>query len=100
MEGGSNMVSQNIAEQIGSAAFFMLGARGSLLGSDNSLQFDVKGSRACSRIIVTLDTSDTYTVQFWKGKGLNIRKVGEQSFVYADSLKTTIEGFTGLRMSL
>ena len=94
------MVAQIIQAQIGGAAFFMLGSRGSLMASDDSLTFDVKGTRVCSRIVVRLDPNDTYTVQFWKGRGLNIRKAGEASHVYADSLKPTIEGFTGLRMSL
>jgi len=93
----ANEIARTIAEQIGNLAFSMMGTpRKSLLAHDNGLQFDIKGTTKCNRIIVRLDPSDTYTVEFWKGRGLNMRKVSESSDVYVDSLKTTIEMNTGL----
>ena len=93
------IVAQTIADQIGRVAFVMMGAK-NLLGSEDHLQFQIRGSKKVNRIVVKLEPSDTYTVKFYTGSALKIRQVAEVSDVYADSLRRVIESETGLYLSL
>jgi hypothetical protein len=89
-----------IRSQIGNRAFAMMGAK-NLFANGPGLQFDVgTNAKKISRIIVTLDPSDTYTVKAYKGRGINTKLASEISGVYADSLNTVIESLTGLYLSL
>jgi hypothetical protein len=88
-------VANTIAAQIGARAFFMMGTRNKL-GTADSLIFDLRGSARGNKIVVTLDASDTYTVQLFKTRGLSSRMVVENSGVYNDGLRQVIEGMTGL----
>lgn len=92
-------VANTIKDQIGSRALFMMGAQ-NLTGSHNALSFKIRGSKLATHIRVTLDASDTYTVEFLKIRGTNIQKPATVCGVYAESLKLTIETHTGLALSL
>lgn len=95
-------VANEIANQIGNRAFAMMGAK-NLVGGADSLLFAIKGSRKWNKIRVTLDPSDTYTVEFFKLGGAPMFDVKDQksvSFVYNDQLRAVIEGETGLLLSL
>lgn len=92
-------VANTIAAQIGSRAFYMMGTR-QKLGDSYSLRFDIRGSVRGNRICVTLDASDTYTVELFKVRGMSSRLVAENSGVYNDGLRQVIEGMTGLALSL
>lgn len=92
-------VANTIKDQLGGRALYMMGAY-YLAGNSDSLQFSIKGSRVCNKIVIKLDPSDTYTVQFWKIRGVNCRLVSERSNVYADMLHRIIEKETGLYLSL
>jgi hypothetical protein len=88
-------VAETIREQLGAVTLAMLGAH-QLAGDDNSLQFAIKGSRRVNKIRIVLDDDDTYTVEFWKVRGADWRKVAEHSGVYVDQLHELIERETGL----
>jgi|ERR1035441_7458917 hypothetical protein len=92
-------VANTIAAQIGARAFYMMGTR-QKFGDSDSLRFDIRGSPRGNRICVTLDASDTYTVQLFKVRGLSARVVAEHSDVYNDMLRPIIESMTGLALSL
>ena len=92
-------VANTISQQIGARAFFMMGTR-QKLGDADSLRFDIRGSARGNRICVTLDASDTYTVQLLKVRGLHAGVVAENSGIYCDGLRQVIEGMTGLALSL
>lgn len=92
-------VANTIAAQIGARAFFMMGTR-QKSGDANSLRFDIRGSPRGNRICVTLDASDTYTVQLLKVRGLHAGVVAENEGVYSDMLHAIIEEMTGLALSL
>jgi hypothetical protein len=93
-------VANTIREQLGRRAFAMMGAK-NLFAKGPGLQFDVgTNAKKISRIIITLDPSDTYTVKAYKGRGINTKLVSTTSDVYADSLHTVIESLTGLYLSL
>jgi hypothetical protein len=96
-------VAKTILAQLGgqSRIAAMLGARDFAYSKD-SLHFRI-GSGAvnkANRLSITLDPSDTYTVKFIGGRGVNIREVGSVSDVYAGSLKATIEKNLGMYLSL
>ena len=94
-------VAKEIARQIGNRALFMMGAM-NLVAGDNSLAFHIRGSRECDKIVVTLEASDTYRLDFWQGAiGRHQPKLVKSiDDVYADGLHQAIEYNTGLRLSL
>jgi len=92
-------IAKEIVRQIGNMALSMLGAK-NLLAGERSLQFDVRGSKKANRISVTLAWDDTYTVAFFKGRGLSLKKVAESEGVYVDNLRGVIAQGTGLYVSL
>lgn len=61
-------------------------------------------AKKITHVVITLDLSDTYTVEFIKvGRGakmLDVKKVAEFSGVYADSLRSIVERTTGFALSL
>jgi len=68
---------------------------------DNGLSFRFKGSRAANYVKVTLDPDDTYTVEFWKIRGVfSMDKVEELGGVYCDQLIPLFESTTGLYLTL
>lgn len=91
-----NTVAKTIATQIGNRAFFMLGAR-DLVAVEQGLQFAIRGTKVANKVRVG---DDTYTVEFWKCRGLNQKLVSSREGVYVDRLHATIEAQTGLRTSL
>lgn len=91
---------QIISNQIGSRAFFMIGAK-NLLDFGNALQFDVgRGPKSVTKARIELADDDTYTCTFYRGRGVNIREASKVEMVYADSLRQVIESNTGLYTSL
>lgn len=99
-------IANTIAQQIGHKAFVMMGTthKG---GTDRALSFDVKGTKFCTHIRVTLDAMDTYTMEFIKVptiravmKGATNKTVDTVEGVYFDQLREIIERRTGLYLSL
>lgn len=93
-------IGQVLAAQIGRGAFVMLGAR-DILTTERGLQFAVgRNARKVSKIAITLEADDTYTMRFYAGRGLSIREIEAVTMVYADSLRAVIESHTGMHTSL
>ena len=94
-------VARTIQIQIGADAFRMMGTNHQV-GDEKSLMFNIKGCRAFNKIRVTLDPSDTYTVEFIKvGKAPTFKITTEShAGIYADALKSLIEEHTGLRLTV
>lgn len=65
-----------------------------------ALSFKFKGSTKANYVIIRLDPSDTYTLQFGKIVKYDLKPTGEFHGIYADQLKRTFEKFTGLYLSL
>ena len=99
----TNTVANTIANQLGGTnRLYAMVAAHSFLCDHESLTFKI-GARALKGIKcvkVTLDPSDTYTVEFWSIRGINVKKVSEVHGVYCDNLKSVIEATTGLYLSL
>ncbi len=88
-------VANTIVSQLGQLTLRMLGAK-DLVAIENGLQFGIRGSKVANKIVIKLDPSDTYTVQFWTVRGAKMAMRAEVSDVYVDSLHTMIETHTGL----
>ena len=90
-------IANEIRRQLGPQTFALLGAY-QLAGGKNYLQFKIRGCNQINFVKITLDPSDTYTVEFWYiGRmAANVRKVAEVEGVYCDQLHDVIENKTGL----
>ena len=86
-----------IFAQMGGNKFVaMTGAKNFCQGS-NSLQFDIgRGAKnKANKVRVTLQTSDTYTVEFFSLRNLNCKRVGHFTDVYNNQLQTLFTAETG-----
>lgn len=99
-------VANTIRDQIGHRALFMLGAS-NLLGTENSLEFKIgRNAKGVTHIKITLDPSDTYTVEFAKRRMnhktfvLDVKVLAKIDDVYVDMLHSVIEEYTGMYTSL
>ncbi len=55
------------------------------------LQFKVSGAKFKGLVKIKLIWNDTYTIEFWKGRGTKLRIVDSVSDVYAFELTPTID---------
>jgi hypothetical protein len=94
-------VAQTILAQLGGTGrlAMMCGCK-QFMADSNSVLFKVgSNAKKVTACRVVLDPSDTYTVEFYAGRGLNIRKVSECSDVYADMLREIFESKTGMYLT-
>ena len=97
-EGGELAVAEEIRNQIGHKALYMLGAK-DLAGDKYSFSFKIRGSKKWKHIKIFLNGKDLYDVTFttWHGDKLTSKTVND---VYADNLHKVIEEETGLYTKL
>ena len=90
------MIANIIKDQLGHKALYMIGAK-DLTGSENALSFRIgRNCKSVNAIKITLEPSDTYTVEFLRGS----KVVAKCEDVYCDSLHQVIERHTGMYTSL
>ena len=78
----------------------MVGAQ-NFVATNKGLQFNFKGCRRTNKITISLDPSDTYTVQFWRITNRPVLHLVETyTDIYADNLIPLFEKFTGLYLTL
>ena len=95
----TNTVAQTILSQLGGNKFLaMTGAR-HMIGGENSLTFQIAG-RGCNRARITLDGSDTYTVETFAIRSLKCNRKACETDIYDDGLRGSFERLTGLYTSL
>lgn len=90
-----------ILQQLGGNRFIaMTGAM--CLDTGDGLQIKLPRISKLSCVRIDFDAgTDTYTVQGYKGRGLNIREAGEAlPLVYADMLRRLFTSMTGLEVTL
>jgi hypothetical protein len=96
-------VANTILAQLGGAGRLraMIGAD-NFVGSADSLQlkFKSRATNGANTLRVRLGTDDTYTVEFWKVRGVSVSKLSERSDVYVANLRAVFERETGLYLSL
>ena len=101
----TQQVAQTILSQLGGNRFIAMTGCSNFLSDTNSLSFKLPRGvdNKATHCTITLDASDTYTVEFVK---CNMRAavyrqvVAETSMVYAESLTELFTAATGLYTSL
>ena len=92
-------VANEILRQLGGNRFIaMTGAR-MFVGSEDSLSFSIPGNitkNHFNKVRIVLKPTDTYTVSFFKIRGVHIDMISERTMVYADNLRDVFTNFTGL----
>jgi len=86
-----------ILAQLGGRRFIAMTGAKTFVGSDEMLQFAIPGGR---KVRVTLDDSDTYTVELFRIRKGEANVIGSEGFVYADGLQESFTRLTGLYTSL
>lgn len=101
MDTEANMnIAQTIANQIGNGALYMIGAK-NLLAHDDGLSFRVgRNSKSVNYVKITLNSMDTYDVEYGYIRGMNYTVRNNESGLYFDMLRDSIERNTGLYTSL
>lgn len=97
-------VSRTILDQLGERKFIAMTGAHSFTGSPNALTFRLPGQgftrNSINAVRVTLDQSDTYTVEFLRVRALKVTTVSTHTDIYCDQLCNIFERETGLRVSL
>lgn len=90
-------IASTILQQLGGNKFKAMTGAKNLYSTGKGLQFDVgRNAKKVSRVVIELDPSDTYTMKFYKGKGLKIKLLKELDMIYADQLQEIFKNETGL----
>lgn len=92
-----------ILAQLGGNRFTVMTGARSYVGSADTLSFKLPNRFAndgINGVRITLDASDTYTVDFYKIRGIKMTTVKSVSGVYADQLRALFTRVTGLDTSL
>lgn len=96
-------VAQTILEQIGGNRFRAMTGAKDFIGMSNGLMFRLP-QRMCTnkanKVRITLEASDTYSVEFFSIRGVNVKAISTHEMIYADMLAATIGRETGLALSL
>lgn len=95
-------VAQTILAQLGGNKFLAMTGAKSLVGSDNSLTFKIGrgATNKATHCRITLEISDTYTVEFFQYRSLDMKPLSKVSGAYCDNLRAVFESATGMRTSL
>ena len=67
-----------------------------LMDLKNGLGFRIKGSKKANLIQIKLRGDDTYTMEFWKVRGLQVELVSQLEGVYVNQLHDLIAKETEL----
>jgi hypothetical protein len=85
----------------GGRAMAMIGGKDILVdGKTLQFGFKAKAKNGANKVLITLEASDTYTVEFWSVRGMKSRLIKSFDDVYAESLAELFEGETGLYLRL
>jgi hypothetical protein len=101
-------VANTILSHLGGGRFTVMTGAKNYIGYDNALTFKLPGGGGFTKnginyVKITLDPSDTYTIEFCKWRGGKARKMTEIAKVegvYCDMLREVFTRYTGLYTSL
>jgi hypothetical protein len=95
----ANQIAQTILQQLGGNRFTIMTGAKNLVAGPNYLQFDIgRGAiNKANKVRVTLDTNDTYLVEFFYLRGVNCKTCpGAARGIYADRLAPYFTEATGM----
>jgi translation initiation factor IF-1 len=92
-------IAKTIIQQLGGNRFSIMTGAKDIFAHEDGVSFKIPGTITKNHINyvrVSLDPSDTYTVEFWKYRKMRGEKIAEHSMVYDDMLQTIFTAETGL----
>ena len=91
-------VANTIREQLGGSRFIVMTGARNFVGGENFLQFSIgRGAKnKANKVRITLDETDTYTVEFFRQRGIDCTLISEHPGQYFDHLAHTFTAETGL----
>lgn len=97
-------IANTIIQQLGHSTArmgLMIGAHTFTAGENNvTFKFKARAKNGSNCVRITLNPSDTYTVEFISLRGMSIKTKGSNEGMYAEDLKTLFERETGLYLSI
>lgn len=93
-------IANTIHAQLGGRQFDMMTGARHFIGTDKSLSFQIPRANDIRAVRVTLEVTDTYTVEFLSIKGTAVKTLASVELVYADQLQHVFTVHTGLLTSL
>jgi hypothetical protein len=94
-------VAETILQQLGGKRFIVMTGARSFVGSDHALMFALPSCKnGINKVRITLDPSDTYTVEFFRIRGMKSELIKSLSDVYFDQLQEVFTDETGLFTTL
>ena len=94
---------QVILEHLGGNKFLVMTGAKDLMNGGDYLSFKLPrgfAANGVNLVKITLDPSDTYTVETLRIRGASVVTVAEASMVYVDSLQNVVESQTGFYLTL
>lgn len=96
-------VAAMILEQLGGRRFLAMTGAKNLVGSEDSLMFQLPASLVKDRgnkLTITLSPMDTYTLTLYRIRGTDAEVVATEEDVYAEDLQAAFTRVTGLDTQL
>ena len=98
-------VARTILQQLGGPRFVAMTGASHLVYGDQSLEFSLPprfATNKANKVRITLDPSDTYTVDFYRfsPRKLSIQTISSHDCIFADTLRPLFTAQTGLDCSL
>lgn len=87
------IVAQTILAQLGGNQFIVLTGAKNFVGGENFLQFRFGRGHGMR---ITLNGSDTYDIDHYVVRGMDVKDLGRREGIYNDMLKDVFEEMTGL----
>jgi hypothetical protein len=95
---------QTILAQLGGSRFCAMTGASQFVGGDAPVMLQFKIGRGAknkaTNVRVTLADSDTYAVEFFSIRGVNVKPISQHGMVYADQLRGLFTEQTGMVTSL
>lgn len=90
-----------ILETLGGNKFLAMTGAKNLVCGENMLMFAIpKNQSRGNKMRITMDATDTYTVEVFKIRGCECAKLAEREMVYAESLRNVFTTLTGMETAL
>jgi hypothetical protein len=98
----SMQIAETIIKQLGGREFIALTGSKQLVALASGVQFSIgTGAKdGINKCRITLDPSDTYTVEFFRFNGIEAKTISIHDDVYNDSLQDVFERATGFYVTL
>lgn len=97
-------VAETILAQLGGRHFLVMTGAKDLVGGDNRLTMRLTNAscngRKCTNVRITLDMTDTYTVEALTVRKFNLTLLDTVSGVYCENLQAVFTSLTGLHTQL